>query len=149
MCFRRGVRSIWARSSQNTCGPLVRGMKYVIIDPFCLSPGEPFAVFTGSPLSEKKTGREFEMFISMFISTFHSEKGPIFGINHFRKRFRGNCSASTSFQGEAPKTGIPVHIEPKTGSWYILKRSKKRTPRAVFLAHEKTLKLFFFAPKQQ
>ena len=28
-----------------------------------------------------------------------------------------------------PKTGIPVHIEPK-----------KRTPRAVFLAHEKALK---------
>ena len=31
--------------------------------------------------------------------------------------------------GKMPKTGIPVHIEPK-----------KRTPRAVFLAHEKALK---------
>ena len=51
--------------------------------------------------------------------------------------------------GQAPKTGIPFHIEPKTVTWYILKPSKKRTPRAVFLAHEKALHLFFFAPEKQ
>ena len=38
---------------------------------------------------------------------------------------------------ESAKKGIPVHIEPK--KIYILKPSKKRTPRGVFLAHEKPL----------
>ena len=45
-------------------------------------------------------------------------------------------------------TIIPVHIEPKIGTdtyvrTYVLKRSKKRTPRAVFSAHEESLKHFF------
>ena len=46
-----------------------------------------------------------------------------------------------------PDKGIPLHLSPKKGT--ILKLGKKRTPRAVFLAHEKALTLHFFAPDQQ